>query len=425
MKAEFEARERHEQEAAHANGHSSDLEVIVSQDAACVEVISPHNLCSMADAGTMFGVVHHSVRPLLNAALARHREPRTAPRVTLIVASREAPANDRRREDPVFSFLASVDLLQRVELAERPVQTWSFELMYAVLAGVRFNVDVQIVHKPDAPQPVPTPLCDFDVIIPHRGIERHLRLCVDSVRRQRVKGRISVALDQEVRCVKFLHDVNADSAVHVFQCFPHPVGPYVARHRLGHAATAEFIAWQDSDDASLPTRLRTLADAANKYGAGLVGSHELEIDETKRQVVALRYPLDVNAALDRIGAGHQLLFPMTIVRREVFAAVGGLSTNRIFSLDVNFWLAATQHTRAINVDEFLYLRRRRPGSLTRRPDLGSHSEVRKALRAKREADYLAIRAGTLRIEDSSLALRHRDEPVEIRPLTSAEEPRSQ
>lgn len=292
--------------------------------------------------------------------------------------------------------------------------------MHAVLAGVRFDVDVQIVHKPDAPQPAPDPLCDFDVVIPHRGLERHLRLCVDSMRRQRVNGRISVALDQESRCLNFLRDVKDDSAFQVFQCFPHPVGPYVARHRLGHAATAGFIAWQDSDDASLPARLRTLADAANKHGAGLVGSHELEVDETKRRVSAVRYPLDVNAALERIGAAHQMLFPMTIVRREVFAAVGGLSTHRIFSLDVNFWLAASLHTRAVNVDEFLYIRRRRPGSLTRRPDFGSHSEARKALRAEREADYLAIREGTLRIEDSSLALRHRDEPVEMRPLTPAQ-----
>jgi hypothetical protein len=421
MKAEIEAREHRERGG---DGRSSDLDVIVSRDAASIEGISPHDLHSLTDAGAMFGVVHRSVRPLLNAALARHREPRTAPRATLIVAAGEAPANDRRREGPVFSFLASADLLKRVELAKHPVHTWSFELMRAVLAGVRFDVDVQIVHKPDAPPPAPGPLCDFDVIIPHRGLERHLRLCVDSVRRQRVEGRISVALDQEARCVKFLRDVKADSAVRVFQCFPHPVGPYVARHRLGHAATAQFIAWQDSDDVSLPARFRTLADAANRHGAGLVGSHELEVDETKRQVVAVRYPLDVNAALDQIGAAHQLLFPMTIVRREVFAAVGGLSTNRIFSLDVNFWLAASLHTRAINVDEFLYIRRRRPGSLTRRPDLGSHSEARKALRAKREADYLAIRAGTLRIENSSLALRHRDEPVEIRPLTSTQEPRS-
>lgn len=412
MKAEIEAREHHEWAPG---DRSNDLEIIASRDGASIEIVSPNDVHSIA-ANELFGVVHQSVRPILKAALARHREPCTGPRVTLMIAAREAPANDRRRDDLVLSFLASTDLLQRVEFARHPVQTWCFELMQAVLAGVRFDVDVQIVHKPNVTPSPPSMRCDFDAIIPHRGIERHLRLCVDSIRRQQVSGRISVALDQEARCLKFLRDVKAASEVQVFQCFPHPVGPYVARHRLGHAATAEFIAWQDSDDASLPARLRILADAANKHGAGLVGSHELEVDETKRQVVALRYPLDVNAALDRIGAGHQFLFPMTIVRREVFAAVGGLSTHRIFSLDVNFWLAASLHTRAINVDEFLYIRRRRSGSLTRRPDFGSHSEARKALRAKREADYLAIRAGTLRIEDSSLALRHRDEPVEMRPL---------
>jgi hypothetical protein len=418
MKAEIEAREH--RVCGPAEGRANDVDVIVSRDGARIEVISPADLHSKVDVGALFGVVHHSVRALLSAALARHREPRTGSRVTVIVAAREPPQNDRRREEQVYSFLASADLMRRVEFANHPVGAWSFELLHSVLAGVRFDVDVQIVHKPDAPPPLPSASCDFDVVVPHRGLERHLRLCVDSVRRQLVKARISVALDQKARCAKFLRDVKFDPAVRVYQNFPHPVGPYVARHCLGHAATADYIAWQDSDDVSLPGRLRILADAAHTHEAGLAGSHELEVDETKRLVVAVRYPLDVNAALDRIGAAHQLLFPMTIVRREVFSAVGGLSTNRIFSLDVNFWLAATLHTRAINVDEFLYLRRRRPGSLTRRPDLGSHSEIRKALRAKREADYLAVRAGSMRIEDSALALRHRDEPVEMRPLSRAE-----
>jgi len=134
-------------------------------------------------------------------------------------------------------------------------------------------------------------------------------------------------------------------------------------------------------------------------------------------VSAIRYPLDASGGLARIGAGHQLLFPTTLVRRDVFERVGGFSTNRIYSLDVNFWLAASLHARLRNVDEFLYVRRRRAGSLTMRADIGTHSDARMALRAVRTADYLDVRDGRKAIEDSALAIRHRADPVEFRPLT--------
>jgi hypothetical protein len=107
------------------------------------------------------------------------------------------------------------------------------------------------------------------------------------------------------------------------------------------------------------------------------------------------------------------------VRRDVFEAVGGFSTNRVFSLDVNFWLAASFITSLRNVDEFLYIRRRRAGSLTMRRDIGSQSPIRQRLRNKRSSDYIAVRDGSMALADSSLALKHRNTPVDFRVLKSA------
>jgi hypothetical protein len=267
-----------------------------------------------------------------------------------------------------------------------------------------------VVHKAESPSQPPAPTAALDVIIPHRGLERHLRLCVDSIARQSATSSISVAIDQKPRCAGFLRDIASESSIQAFHLAPNPVGPYVARHHLGWV-------WQDSDDISLRSRLAMLSDTAFSEDAGMVGSHELREHEVRRKVIAVRYPLDASAALARAGPGHQMLFPTTMVRRDVFAAIGGFSTHRVFSLDVNFWLTASLHTRLRNVDEFLYVRRRRPGSLTTRRDVGTDSAIRRRLREMRTADYLAVREGRVGIEDTSLAISHRDGAVEFRPLT--------
>jgi hypothetical protein len=88
----------------------------------------------------------------------------------------------------------------------------------------------------------------------------------------------------------------------------------------------------------------------------------------------------------------------------------------IFSLDVNFWLAASRVTRFVNVDEFLYVRRRRPDALAMRPDIGVDSKARTDVQRVRTADYAAVRDGLRPLSETTLAIRHRPEPVEFEDL---------
>ena len=91
--------------------------------------------------------------------------------------------------------------------------------------------------------------------------------------------------------------------------------------------------------------------------------------------------------------------PTTVIRKAIFRQVGGFSTDRIFSLDVAFWLAASLGAKIVNVDDFLYLRRRRASSLTLRADLGSHSAIRGIYQNERRKHFDAIMAGRMRLAE--------------------------
>ena len=106
----------------------------------------------------------------------------------------------------------------------------------------------------------------------------------------------------------------------------------------------------------------------------MVGSHELRLEERVRQVMGLRFPEDINAALQRRAHDvHVFLHPTTAIRVAALRAVGGFSTARPFAADIQFLLRAHFSLRCRNLDDFLYLRRKRPGSLTTSPGTG-HGE---------------------------------------------------
>lgn len=368
----------------------------------------------------IIGLVHPDVRHLVDVALKHHvRASRLVNAVTLIVKDAAQPMADRSAGCEVTSFLVSGDVARMVRTFGEPADRWCYRLLEYLLAQTKVISELHVVHR--KPEPVaPARPVECDVILPHLGPEAYLRLSVDSLRRQTRSSRILVAVDQVDIGTDFFADVAHEPRVHVYQLSPSPVGPYVARHVLSRRSTAAYVAFQDTDDMSLPHRLATLSDVAERTGAGIVGSHELQVHQARRKVYAIRYPLDVNASLHRAGANHQLLLPTTLVRKEVIDRVGGFSTYRHFSLDVAFWLSASFDTKIVNADEFLYVRRRHPASLTMRPDIGTDSPIRRALVSRRREDFAAIEAGRLRIEDSSLAVRHREGPVAFRNVKTGE-----
>ena len=194
---------------------------------------------------------------------------------------------------------------------------------------------------------------------------------------------------------------------------PHSIGPYVSRERFLRSGAAPLVVFQDSDDAPTVSRRRTLISQLLETGADLIGSHEIQVNEIWRQVHAVRYPVNASAAL-AASEGHTLLLPTSAGRREAIKAAGGFSTNRIFNSDTEFVFRAFFFLKLRNVDEFLYIRRVRAGSLTQAPETGIGSLAREAHCAALRIDLGRIKRKELSLEESALRTLHRSDFGEVR-----------
>jgi hypothetical protein len=395
-----------------------DLSLLVAETRGTHRLRGTDDGFSAIEGSAAFGLIEPSAAPLLDAALHRFFANQSGgDQIVILVPPASAPESDRRTDPPTHSFLANREVFHKAGLSDGAPEDWCFRALQWAVSGPRLATRIEVVHKL-ASAPITAPTASCETILSHRGPERYLRVCVDSLLRQSHPTAVTIAIDQKYDCRRMLADMADRPEVRAYQVGPPPLGPFVALHVLSHLSQADFVARQDSDDISLHARLASLIGAAGATGAGMVGSHEIQLHEIDRTVVPLRYPLDVNAALRRIGAAHQALLPMMVTRRSIIDQVGGFSTDRIFGHDVAFWLTASLSAKIANVDEFLYLRRRRPLSLTRRPDIGNHSAIRDIHRGQRREHFNAIAAGRMRFEDSRLEVRHRVSPVTFRDLRS-------
>ena len=173
------------------------------------------------------------------------------------------------------------------------------------------------------------------------------------------------------------------------------VGPYRLCQQVIKETAYDAYLWQDADDWSMPRRLQRLLEAAERTGAELVGSQELRVLCGEGDAVPFTYPLDVNAALEKEPTSFPLLHPTSIVSRDLMMRVGGFATALRFSGDSEFLRRAMHVARGVNVPEFCYARRIRPGSLTTSATTGLQSPQRLVLwatlhaRARANAELVA------------------------------------
>ena len=102
--------------------------------------------------------------------------------------------------------------------------------------------------------------------------------------------------------------------------------------------------------------------------------------------------------------------------RRAFFESGGLSTHHVFANDTQFMLRAFFTMKIRNVDEFLYIRRRHPKSLTNSPDTDFDNPLRRTLDAEWSWDFEAIKRGEIKLENSSLRPMRRAQPYRLRRL---------
>jgi hypothetical protein len=176
-----------------------------------------------------------------------------------------------------------------------------------------------------------------------------------------------------------------------------------------------LICLQDSDDLSCYDRFTILSEALAETGCDVIGSHELCLDEIRVMVYPVRYVVDSSAALALCHC-HALLHATLMARREAFFGCGGLSTHHIVANDTQFMLRAFFTARIRNVDEFLYIRRRHPASLTNAPETVHDNPLRRSLNAQWTADFETVKRGEMKLEHSSLRTMRRSEPYRMERL---------
>jgi glycosyltransferase involved in cell wall biosynthesis len=187
------------------------------------------------------------------------------------------------------------------------------------------------------------------------------------------------------------------------------VGPYALVQAVIDAGGFDAYLFQDADDFSVPTRLANLLDHARSTGADLVGSFELRILCDAGEVMAVRYPLDVNQACAEDPAAFALLHPTSLISAALLDVLGGFSTGLRFSGDAELLARAVHAARVVNAPFYGYVRRKRAGSLTTDDATGLTSAARltlhETLRHRAGARAVAAERGQL-VDLSPLALAH-------------------
>ncbi len=340
----------------------------------------------------------------------------------VLVRYRRPPLLAARLDAHVRSWAAAPALLARLPAGGTPL----LGVLDAALRLADVPILIRQVGQPAslAAPPQQLPLRPTAWVIPHRGSARWLAECLARVGPQLRAGgdEALIGLDEPPTAA-----VVALRAAHLaahpgcwFGVLRRPgVGPFVVRQRLAERTAAEWLLFQDSDDVPTANRAAGLGAAMQRRNLDAVGSHELRLDYVDQCVVARRFPLDASAAL-RVAMGHPAYLPTLLLRRASLAAVGGFSTHLRFGLDTQLLLRASFSWRIGNVDEFLYVRRRWPGSLTTSPATALGSPAREIHRLRWWRDFTQVLAGERPLAASSLAVQRGVEydGNELEPLVS-------
>jgi hypothetical protein len=239
-----------------------------------------------------------------------------------------------------------------------------------------------------------------DVIIPHKGSNHFLEQMLFFLKHIENLN-VYIGLDQDIT-EEIINIRRRFSSAFFYNFSPNPVGPYVIRNRLIEESSSNLLFFQDSDDIPCADRFNRLSQHMQDYDCELCGSHEIQMDYYTKSIRAIRYPANVTSSLKN-GPGHSLLHPSSGITRDAFYLCDRLSEERIFGNDTKFLYHSYFSLNNIqNVDEFLYIRRLHPNSLTHTAQTGLTSPARIALLERLIADFNMVKSGRLDLQSSSL-----------------------
>jgi glycosyltransferase involved in cell wall biosynthesis len=141
-------------------------------------------------------------------------------------------------------------------------------------------------------------------------------------------------------------------------------GIIATRNELLAAANADFIAWMDSDDVSLPRRIeRQLEIFRDDPSLVCVGTAVQCIDPEGNFLNVERYPSSHQGILTEQERGTGVRFATTMMRREVAVRVGGFREPFRIGEDFDLLLRLSENGKMTNLPDILYLYRQRISSI--------------------------------------------------------------
>lgn len=161
------------------------------------------------------------------------------------------------------------------------------------------------------------------VTVYHKIVPADLQASLDSIRTQTVQPADVVVVEDGPLPAELRSILDATPDLRRF-ALPQNLGLTAASQRGLEEVRTTWLARQDADDISLPTRFERQLEAARTLGVDVLGSAVLEFDEDPNNPTAVRaLPSDHEAIRRYARINSPLNNPSLLIRTEAIRAVGG------------------------------------------------------------------------------------------------------
>lgn len=132
-----------------------------------------------------------------------------------------------------------------------------------------------------------------------------------------------------------------------------------------HLAKGKYIARQDSDDVSLPDRLKMQIDYLEKNSNYvMIGSKGILIDELGKKLKDIEVLTDYHTINEYLLTNNQFIHGSIAARRDTIVEIGGYRNKFKYAQDYDLWLRMSEEYFITNIQNPLYKLRRTSSSIS-------------------------------------------------------------
>ncbi len=331
--------------------------------------------------------------------------------LTLLVPYFPPPSISSTNYGKVQSGIVSSKILQNTTIFNLG-KFWKtlYDITYTYLnSPVSQNIEIFQIGKPTPPsdksdKQIHELLRKSLLVIPHKGSVKLLKRCLSHLNIAKHVPSINLCFDDNSYKKIDVNKFPNLKQLKQFRNIPENVGPYLPIHYSILDTSKEFIFFQDSDDIAVGSRFFKQLTELKRKNLDMIGSHELRIDQFARSLIIIRYPLEITKT-DKAQLLCPLFHPTSIITKKAYLRAQGFSTDRRFGYDYQFFLRSCFTLKMGNIDDFLYIRFRRPNSLTTNSVTKMGSSIRSFHKWRWIVDYGLVNEDKLDLRDSSLRVQ--------------------